>query len=1365
MKPSLRTFPLVAAFIIGLSTSAQAARTFTSVTIVPALTNISAGIPTNVLANIAVRNGSGGSTRFVGTAQVTATVMPSEPTITANVTGTNFVFPNTDTTYNYTLSVTTTALTPSNTYVIKVVADTNNPPVPDNITPVTNTFTITMATGGPFNPAMVWTPAGANTNWSTSGNWSPPGPPGLANDAQFFDGGAVATPGTINNVVDTSSTVGSLTFGQTNNSHTTFIASGRTLTLGAINGLAVGTGTDPGDSVLPSATITGTGGAVLVTNRAAVVNVGQAHPTVNNAISQSRATLDMSGLDSFTATVSRLLVGVDVTLRGSAGVLNLAKTNTITATAGSTAPQLDIGDNSQASGTPTIPSSLLLGQTNALFADSIAVGRGKTDNTGALMAFNSVFASPSALFRGTNGGASRVGTWFIGDGFGSRTYYTFGTCDFTLGTVDALVDTMYVGRGASTVFGAGANNPGTGTLTLGPGTVDVNTLEVGYSTANASGTGTINVNGGNLVVNSLLELAHASLSAGTLNVANGTATANTGVIAGSGTATLTLTNATLNVTNSAATIGTALDPINTLNVNNSTIKLAVQSIGPSANTANLTSDGAANTISISSVPLLTGFPTQFPIIQYGLNAGSASGDLTKFVLGAMPPATPAYGAYISNNVANNSIDLVITNGPIVPSLTWDGVPTGNWDTSTANWRPKGGGPDTTYGQGNFVTFNDTLTGTSSVNLTTTLSPASVTVSNNNVNYLFGGTGKLSGTMNLIKSGTGTFTLGETGGDNFSGGIIVENGTVILANASAAMTGNTTINGGTVQIGNNDSKGSLPSGNVIDSGALVFNRADNIAVSNAIAGAGTLTQNNTNTVILSGNSSFSGAVTVSQGTLQVGTTNGIGSAASVTVSSGATFDVGGIALFGNGNSGLTVTAAGSGFGGAGAIINTGTSQARVLHSVTLAGDTTFGGMGDWDIRNSTGSSAPADAQLSGAYNLTKVGTNTVSFRGVVVDSGLGNIDIQAGGLTFTATASAPLASLGDANATASVSSNATLTLDTIGTVPGKKISLNNGATLKSSGTNTVGSSVTLSGAANNTVSVGTGAQLTITTGITGAGGFSKNGSGPLFLSAGNSYGGNTVVSGGTLALYGGGSDGSISSSVNINVTGGAVLDVSGRSDGTLTLAPGQTLNGGAGTNGPGTVNGALIASASSVVAPGTSPTNIGSLTVSATSTFHGSTVMKLSPATATNDRLNANAITYGGSLLVTNIQGNITNGQTFQLFFATNGIYNAGSFSSVTLPSSSGLSWANNLAVNGSIAAIAILPPYITSISLSGSSLVIRGTNGTPGQQFTTLTSTNIVLPLSQWTPIATNTFNGASFSVTNTVTSSAPQNFFALRVP
>ena len=74
-------------------------------------------------------------------------------------------------------------------------------------------------------------------------------------------------------------------------------------------------------------------------------------------------------------------------------------------------------------------------------------------------------------------------------------------------------------------------------------------------------------------------------------------------------------------------------------------------------------------------------------------------------------------------------------------------------------------------------------------------------------------------------------------------------------------------------------------------------------------------------------------------------------------------------------------------------------------------------------------------------------------------------------------------------------------------------------------------------------------------------------------------------------------------------------------------------------------------------------------------------------------------------------------------------------------------------------------PAITRINLSGTSLVLSGTNGTSGLQFTVLTSTNLSLPLGQWSSVTTGTFTGSSFSVTNTVNPGKPQNFYLLQVP
>ena len=74
-------------------------------------------------------------------------------------------------------------------------------------------------------------------------------------------------------------------------------------------------------------------------------------------------------------------------------------------------------------------------------------------------------------------------------------------------------------------------------------------------------------------------------------------------------------------------------------------------------------------------------------------------------------------------------------------------------------------------------------------------------------------------------------------------------------------------------------------------------------------------------------------------------------------------------------------------------------------------------------------------------------------------------------------------------------------------------------------------------------------------------------------------------------------------------------------------------------------------------------------------------------------------------------------------------------------------------------------PRITSIHLSGTNLVISGTNGSTIYQSVLLTSTNVLLPFGNWTPVATNTFASGNFSITNAVNPLARQNYYLLRVP
>src|ERR1035437_5789906 len=75
-----------------------------------------------------------------------------------------------------------------------------------------------------------WAVSGVDTNWSTSGNWSPVGAPAAGDDVTFTNVGGVGyaanfSPGT-NNVVDAafSARLNSRAFTQTNLSHGTLIA-------------------------------------------------------------------------------------------------------------------------------------------------------------------------------------------------------------------------------------------------------------------------------------------------------------------------------------------------------------------------------------------------------------------------------------------------------------------------------------------------------------------------------------------------------------------------------------------------------------------------------------------------------------------------------------------------------------------------------------------------------------------------------------------------------------------------------------------------------------------------------------------------------------------------------------------------------------------------------------------------------------------------------------------------------------------------------------------------------------------------------------------------------------------------------------
>ncbi len=79
-------------------------------------------------------------------------------------------------------------------------------------------------------------------------------------------------------------------------------------------------------------------------------------------------------------------------------------------------------------------------------------------------------------------------------------------------------------------------------------------------------------------------------------------------------------------------------------------------------------------------------------------------------------------------------------------------------------------------------------------------------------------------------------------------------------------------------------------------------------------------------------------------------------------------------------------------------------------------------------------------------------------------------------------------------------------------------------------------------------------------------------------------------------------------------------------------------------------------------------------------------------------------------------------------------------------------------VLSSTALTLVVQPLISL--LQGTNLVFNA-NGTPGSQSVLLSTTNLALPLANWIPVATNTFDlTAYFSFTNNMLLDEPQEFF-----
>ena len=192
--------------------------------------------------------------------------------------------------------------------------------------------------------------------------------------------------------------------------------------------------------------------------------------------------------------------------------------------------------------------------------------------------------------------------------------------------------------------------------------------------------------------------------------------------------------------------------------------------------------------------------------------------------------------------------------------------------------------------------------------------------------------------------------------------------------------------------------------------------------------------------------------------------------------------------------------------------------------------------------------------------------------------------------------------------------------------------------------------------NGTMEVDLSADVSITNGAV-----IKTGAGTMRLGAANTYAGGTTVSLGRLLVD--------------NSTGSAT------GDGAVTV------NGGV-LAGTGTISGAVTINAGGTLAPGIF---LGTMAISNSLTLSGTALMDLNPSLRTSDQVRGlTSVTYGGTLIASNIAGTINTSNAFKLFSANS--YN-GAFAAIS-PTSPGpdLGWnTNTLATDGTLRVLSITP--------------------------------------------------------------------------
>ena len=433
-----------------------------------------------------------------------------------------------------------------------------------------------------------------------------------------------------------------------------------------------------------------------------------------------------------------------------------------------------------------------------------------------------------------------------------------------------------------------------------------------------------------------------------------------------------------------------------------------------------------------------------------------------------------------------------------------------------------------------------------------------------------------------------FTLGTAEALTLNGTGISNGGALTNSSATAAGYSGLITKGSACSIVTNAGNISITNaGSMNGSFLLTLGGSGNGSISSNISGSNGVTKIGAGIWTLSGSSSYTGATTLSEGTLKAGVINqafGNGSNVILANTTGVVLDITG---FNN----IIGSLAGGGINGGDVILGAATLTAGNTTSTSYAG------------------------VISGTGNISKAGSGTWTLSGL--NTYAGKTTISAGTLSINSidNVGAANSSLGNpstvANGTIDISGTGIFTYTGSGHFSDRVINLTgDGASINASGSGGLTLSGGITGATFNLVLTGTGGGLMSGIIATTNGTVTKSGTGTWTLSGANTYTGTTNINVGILKY---GNNGGAASGPMGNITAGTVvangatLDLGGFNQSTnepLTLNGTGISGGGALTNSSvseSSYDGLItLGSTSSIIA------NAGNLNVTSAGTITGNT---------------------------------------------------------------------------------------------------------------------------------------------------------------